>query len=350
VSVRFLAAQISWNDKYYSDNWRLRRRDLLPGKPLITINCKFLNPAPSNPSTEHCPAQQLRRHGPSEDVPVDKHQLVATHSHPAAKHGPNLGSSERALSIAIGVTLLANGFRTGGVGGILQVSLGALGLIRGASGHCAVKKALTHTPFEEAFQQEHGWKNSEAVSRSITIGKPRGEVFAFMKKPQNIGDLIPWVETVEWTGDTSSRWTATPALGRKMQCNLQLQEQQPDSLLRWDTGPESMWQHDISVHFNDAPAGRGTEVKAVIVGKPAMGKIGYAASSAIALFTDKALLHLLHSVKQQLETGEVSTNNMQPDPSPDFFYLHPHTAASSTVQGSSAEAVKTGIALEGGNL
>lgn len=281
---------------------------------------------------------------------MNQHQLIATHSHPAAIHGPNLGSSERALSIAIGAALMINGLRTGGAGGILQAGLGALGLIRGASGRCAVKKALAPTPFEEAFQQQHGWKNSEAVSRSITIGKPRSEVFAFLKEPQNIGELIPWVDTVEWTGETSSRWTATAAMGKKLHCNVNLQEQQPDTLLRWDTGVDSMWRHDIALHFSDAPGDRGTEVKAVIVGKPGLGELGYAAASAIAQFTDKALLNLLHSIKQRLETGEVSTNNMRPEPSADFFYLHPHNDEAATDQRSTTQPVKTGIALEGGHF
>jgi uncharacterized membrane protein len=281
---------------------------------------------------------------------VNQQQLIATHSHPDATHGPNLGSPERALSIAIGAAVLINGLRIGGAGGILQVALGTLGLIRGASGHCAVKKALTPTPFEEVFQQEHGWKNSEAVTRSITIGKPRSDVFAFFKEPQNIGELIPWVNTVERTGDRSSRWTATTAMGRKLQCNLELQEQQPDTLLRWDTGVDSMWRHDMALHFSDAPGDRGTEVKAVIVGKPGLGKLGYAAALAIAGFTDKALLNLLHSIKQRLETGEVSTNHLQPEPSADFFYLHPHTDEAAMTQRSPTQPVKTGIALEGGHF
>lgn len=257
-------------------------------------------------------------------------------------HGPNLGSTERTLSIALGAALLINGLRKGGPGGMLQAGLGAVSLVRGASGHCAVKRALSHTPFEEQFQAQRGWKNSEAISRSITIGKPRADVFAFMREPQNVGPLMPWVESVAWTSDTSSRWTANAPMGQKLQATLQLLEEQTDTLLRWETATGSMWQHEIALHFSEAPANRGTEIKAVIVGKPAMGKLGYAAASAVAGFTDKALLNVLRSLKQHLETGEVSTNKMHPEPTADFFYLHP--------KNDDQPAVKTGIALEGGNL
>jgi uncharacterized membrane protein len=277
------------------------------------------------------------------------HRLIATRRHFSDVKDPNLSTTERTLSISAGAALMLNGIRTGGLRGVFQACLGTYAVFRGASGNCALKSATTHTPFEEEFQSERGWKNSKAVSRSITLRKPKVEVMAFMREPKNIGQLIAWVNSVEVTGSTTSEWSASAPLGRKLHWALTLQTIEADAL-HWRVLPDSMWEHDISAHFAEAPANRGTEIKVVVVGKPPLGKLGYAAANAMAQFTDKALLNLLHSIKQKLETGEVSTNHLRPDQSKDFFYVHPAAGEGSGLEQSSDMPVKTGVVLEEGNV
>jgi uncharacterized membrane protein len=276
-----------------------------------------------------------------------EHPLIATHS---SRSSTQLARSERSISFAIGGALLINGIRSGGLSGLLQIGLGTVGVIRGLSGRCALKSALTHTPFESEFQDARGWKDSEAISRSVTINKPMSEVVAFIRKPENIAPLIPWVDKVESISLLKSIWTISAPLGYNFQWSLKLEDDQSDTL-HWSTEPDSDWQHDVTAHFKEAPSNRGTEVKLVIVGKTPLGKIGYAVANSLAQFTDKILLNLLYSIKQQLETGEVSTNHMRPDHVPGSFYVHPPTGEPSVVlDQSSAAPVKTGIVLEGGNL
>ncbi|KPC18501.1 Cyclase/dehydrase [Pseudomonas syringae pv. maculicola] len=94
-------------------------------------------------------------------------------------------------------------------------------------------------------------------------------------------------------------------------------------VLHWKTPGDARWAHDITVSLSPAPAGRGTQVKAVVVCKPAMSKLGYGLARAISLFSDKALLNALQAVKQQLETGEVSNNRSRPEQDDDFFTYTP---------------------------
>lgn len=277
---------------------------------------------------------------------MNEHLLIATRT-PADNPNRRLGRSERTLSLAAGGALVFSGLRSGGLGGLLQIGLGAYGLVRGATGKCAVKNALAHTPFDEAFEHAHGWNNSESVTRSITISKPMMEVIAFIRAPQNVGPLIPWVDNVEATSDDTSVWTASAPLGQTLRWSLKLEDEQ-DQSLHWRSEPNSSWEHDVRAHFKDAPAGRGTEVKLVIVGKPAIGKIGYAMALALAQFTDKVLLNLLHSIKQKLETGEVSTHTMRPEQADDFFYVHPQSQSSVTASSAPMDAVKTSVVIGGG--
>ena len=277
---------------------------------------------------------------------MNEQTLIATHSHVQNPH--QLSLPQRCLSITVGAALLLNGLRVRGLGGVLQAGVGAYGLFRGASGSGVLRKTLSHTPFEEQFQEQRGWKNSEAVSRSITIGRPKDEVLAFMSELDNIACLIPWVDNVEATGPKTSRWTVSTILGRKLHLDLSLEGRQ-DDCLHWRAEPDSTFEHDISIHFTDAQANRGTEVKMVVVGNPPLGKAGYMAANALAPFTDKALLNLLHSIKQKLETGEVSTNLMRAQASKTELPVQRLREQASTSQSSSAHAVNAGVVLQKGD-
>lgn len=85
----------------------------------------------------------------------------------------------------------------------------------------------------------------------------------------------------------------------------------------------------------------------MVVCKPSFGKIGYGIARVISAFSDKALLNGLQAIKQQMETGEVSTSRLRPDDDNDFFYLHgqPENEAASS---HGPDSIKTGVAVERG--
>ncbi len=251
--------------------------------------------------------------------------LVAARSTIWRVNHPELRTTERALSITAGSLLLFTALRRGGVVGLLGAAAGAYCVFRGATGRCAIKRSLAPTPFEHQFQNAHGWRASEAVSRSVTIGKPLSEVRDFLEQPQNIGPLIPWVDSIEAVDADTSRWTVRGPLGRTLSRTVQRQPSNIDDSLHWRTRPEGKWPHDISAYLKSAPGNRGTELKVVAVCEPGAGSLGHALAKAISTFSDKALLNLLSNLKQHLETGEVSTNQMRASEVRDFLFLHGQT-------------------------
>ncbi|MBD8572951.1 SRPBCC family protein [Pseudomonas syringae] len=279
---------------------------------------------------------------------MSEHPLVATHTD--HHNGPRgvMTPAERQLSVGGGAALLLHGWYKGGLSGALQVAAGAYAVFRGATGHCALKQALTPTPFEERFSIEHDWPVSEAIMRSVTINRPLDEVREFIKAEKNVGPLLRWVDRVEETGPDTTRWTLRAPAGRRLHCTL-IRTASPEdaSVLQWKTPDGSSWQHSVSVSLEPALTGRATQVKAVVVCKPAMGKLGYGLARAIGLFSDKALLNALRAIKQQLETGEVTTNRLRPDDDRDFFYVHASTETDPAPEKDDA-AVKTGVAIERG--
>jgi uncharacterized membrane protein len=278
---------------------------------------------------------------------MSEQPLIATHTHQQVAPAGAMTSVERGLSLAAGTALALNGLRRGGVGGFLQIFAGAYGVFRGATGHCALKQALTQTPFEQRFSAEHDWPISEARTRSVTINRPLDEVRQFIAQPEKVGALLRWVESVEAVGPDQTRWTVRAPLGRHLQWTLISVPSETPNEMQWHTPEGTRWQHDVSVHLSEAPGGRGTQVKAVVVCKPSLGKIGYGIARAISAFSDKALLNALQAIKQQMETGEVSTSRLRPDDDNDFFDLHGQLENDA---GSShgPDSVKTGVAVERG--
>jgi uncharacterized membrane protein len=259
----------------------------------------------------------------------------------------SLNTLERSLSGVAGVALLINAFRQGGVSGALQAVVGVYSLARGVSGRCPLKQALTPTPFERQFSEEHGWPASKAVTRSVTINRPFKEVREFVSNPCQVGKLLSWVDSVEELGPRNTRWAIKLPGNRLLHCDLLSIESGNEKSLHWETAQNVRWHHDISLHLKDAPAGRGTEVKAVVVCQPSFGRLGYAAAKAISVFSDKAILNLLLSIKQQLETGEVAVCKLRPEKDHDFFYIHDNVESAGSSQNSD-HLVKTGVAIEGG--
>ncbi len=279
---------------------------------------------------------------------MPEHPLVATHTD--NHNGPRgaMTPAERRLSVGGGAALLLHGWYKGGLSGALQVAAGAYAVLRGATGHCALKQALTPTPFEQRFSVEHDWPVSEAIMRSITINRPLDEVREFIQAEKNVGPLLRWVDRVEETGPDTTRWTLRAPAGRQVRCTLTRTASTQDAhTLQWKTPDGSPWQHVVSVALAPAPAGRGTQLKAVVICKPTLGTLGYGLARAIGLFTDKALLNALRAIKQQLETGEVTTNRLRPDDDRDFFYVH-GTPETGVAPDKDEPAVKTGVAIEKG--
>ena len=236
--------------------------------------------------------------------------LTSIRSVAPSRDHPNLSLAQRLVSISGGLALIGNGLRQKGSLGVAQIALGLGAAWRGYTGVCNLTHQLDQTAYEHFLQKDTGWSSSKAISRSVTINRPHGEVFAFFLAPENLAPLMPWVQGAHAIDKHSSRWTASGPMNKQLSWTMKQNVLQQDRALRWDTAYQGHWKHRIEATFSDAPQGRGTEVKVVLAVEPYPGSTAYALASAIAQFSDRALLNLLRQIKQQLETGEVATNKI----------------------------------------
>jgi uncharacterized membrane protein len=236
--------------------------------------------------------------------------LMATRKSEQSLGEPNVQGTERTLSLVGGGLLLAGGLRRGGLLGLVQMAVGALVTARGVTGRCKAKAALTPTPFEALLQEEYGWTNAEAISRTITIARPRSEVYDFVHNIENLPTFLRRLERVQQMDATHFHWVAMGFKNRTVEWDAFIEENIPNERIVWSTESTAYLQHKATLTFRDAPNGLGTELQVVLACQPPAGRAGYAAASLISQFSGRELNLDLRRLKQLLETGEITNSLM----------------------------------------
>jgi uncharacterized membrane protein len=150
------------------------------------------------------------------------------------------------------------------------------------------------------------------VGRTVTIAKPRAELYAFWHEPSNLS-FMENIERVEKLGDTRLRWTVAAPAGSSIAIETETVEARQDEMFAW----RSLEGSDIEMHgrveFRDAPGGRGTEVTAEIHYVPPGGTLGRAVATLFRREPGVQVRHDLKRLKMLLETGEIATSRNRKD-------------------------------------
>ncbi len=145
------------------------------------------------------------------------------------------------------------------------------------------------------------------VGRTVTIAKPRSELYAFWREPSNLA-FMENIERVEKVGESRMRWTVAAPAGGSAMIETETVEARKDELFAW----RSVEGSDIEMHgrieFRDAPHGRGTEVTAEIEYVPPGGTLGQTVAKLFQREPNVQVRHDLKRLKMLLETGEIATN------------------------------------------
>lgn len=240
-----------------------------------------------------------------------KTPLLATRKDPERADTQNLHSTERMLSGFVGGWLMARGLRNGGLFGLLELAAGGLAIARGGSGKCEAKRALSPTPYEQQLADKHHWGRARALSKSITVNRPREEVYRYWRDFSNMPTFMEFIERVEVRDDHHAHWVArVPMMDNPIEWDTYVTEDIPGERLAWLSEPIAPIRNLGWVTFRDAPNGSGTEIHAVIAHEVPGGGLGYALARGVSTFTGFKAEQDLRRFKQLMETGEVSTGQM----------------------------------------
>lgn len=142
------------------------------------------------------------------------------------------------------------------------------------------------------------------VTKSITIGRPRDEVYRFWRDFTNLPVFMAHLESVEIL-DGRSRWRAKAPAGMKVEWDAEILQDEPGEIIRWRSLAGAEVPNQGTVKFVDAPGGRGTIVRVELVYDPPAGILGAAVAKLFGEEPEQQIEGDLRRLKQVLETGEV---------------------------------------------
>lgn len=225
---------------------------------------------------------------------------------------PNVGAAERIVSALGGAGLLLQGIRSRGVGGLLMAVLGAELLRRGVTGRSMLYDQIgVDTSAAKPSKAEDFFRRGIHVEESISISRPREEIYRFWRNFENLPRFMQHLEKVEVIDERLSHWTARGPTGH-VEWNAEIINEEPGRLIAWRSLLGADVDHRGSVTFRDAPQGRGTEIKVVLDYIPPAGRVGAAVAKLFGEEPEMQIRDDLRRLREILETGEIATIEGQP--------------------------------------
>lgn len=145
------------------------------------------------------------------------------------------------------------------------------------------------------------------VGRSVTINRPRAELFAFWRDFTNLPTFMHAIESIDVKGDKRSIWTVKAPAGQHVTLETEVAAVVENESIGWRSVESSQIRTAGMVTFKDAPAGRGTIVTAEIAYEPPGGDLGRLVAKLFAAEPNIQARHELKRFKQLMETGEIAT-------------------------------------------
>lgn len=148
-------------------------------------------------------------------------------------------------------------------------------------------------------------KTGGTVRKSLIINRVPEELYQFWRNFENLPQFMPYLESVQVTGEGRSHWVAKAPAGTSVEWDAEITEDRPNELISWRSLEGADVENSGTVHFEPAPGNRGTVVKVDINYNPPAGAIGAAIAKLMGDDPGAQALESLRCFKQLMETGEI---------------------------------------------
>jgi uncharacterized membrane protein len=224
----------------------------------------------------------------------------------------NVSRGERWVSLAGGSALALYGMaRRSPAGALLALSGGYL-MLRGLSGRCSFFEMRNINT--DHLEEDSGLP----IEKSVTVNEPVETAFAFWEEfdylQRSLKQLQPARDTTLENGrgrQALSRFNRL-LFGPKPRWPVEITQRRENELIEWRSVSAAGAESQGTVTFEEAPGGRGTEVKIRFNYKPARGLLGYAVASLGNKIVAQQVNEELRRYKRILETGVLATIEGQP--------------------------------------
>ena len=152
-------------------------------------------------------------------------------------------------------------------------------------------------------------KGDSIVGRSVTINRPRHELFAYYRDFGNLPTFMDHVVRIDVLDRTKSHWVVKAPAGQTVEWDATVTDEEEGRYIAWASDKGADVPNSGRVDFSDASGGRGTVVTATILYDPPGGVVGKVIAK---LFQREPAIQArrdLRRFKQLMETGEIATGS-----------------------------------------
>jgi uncharacterized membrane protein len=145
------------------------------------------------------------------------------------------------------------------------------------------------------------------VGRSVTIDRPRQELYDFWRDFHNLPHFMHNIKRVVIIDRVRSHWIVEAPAGKTVEWDSTITADESGRLIAWHSEDGASIRNSGQVEFRDSPDGRGTIVTVTLAYDPPGGNLG---KMIAKLFQKEPKIQArqdLRRFKQLMETGEVST-------------------------------------------
>lgn len=147
----------------------------------------------------------------------------------------------------------------------------------------------------------------QLIGRTVTINRPRAELYAFWRDFTNLPSFMDNVERIEVLDDRRSHWTVKAPGGGHVEWIARITDEREGEYIAWASEEGADVPNSGRIEFRDAQADRGTIVTATILYDPPAGIIGKVIAKMFQREPAIQARRDLRRFKQLMETGEVAT-------------------------------------------
>lgn len=155
-------------------------------------------------------------------------------------------------------------------------------------------------------------KRGIQVSTSVTVQRDAEDLYRVWRDLKDLSRFIDILVHVHVIDDLHSRWIVRGPIGTKYVWTAEIIRDVPNQHISWRTEPTSDVVSAGTIHFQQLPFDRGTEVKVVLDFVPPGGLLGSALGKQLAQDVRAQVQMALFRLRQVMEAGEVAVSKGQP--------------------------------------
>jgi len=148
----------------------------------------------------------------------------------------------------------------------------------------------------------------DLIGRTVTINRPRQELYDFWRDFRNLPLFMDNIESVQVLDSRKSHWKVKAPAGTTVEWDSVLIEDLPGEVIAWKSVDGASVPNSGRIEFRDTSNGRGTQVSVTIVYDPPAGALGKLIAKLFQREPHIQARRDLRRFKQLMETGEIPTS------------------------------------------